>query len=371
MVEIPLTKIENFIESRLAYSDIDDIANSLSKLGQLAPILLRPHPTIEGKFQIIYGNRRVAAARRLGWNTISSTVTEMSDTEAMIRAFSENIDRKDLSDYEIALFLEKLHVSSLKTYAELSELVQKSKAYISQHIAMLHLFPESVGTEIERSKVLRALTERHARALIKIEGTNERWNTAKLAVSAGLDVREIERMCSALSRRRKSDPSGNQRTEVQSVIAKVFSQLGRTEPISHFQSMSDDFTMLARLQPFYEMGKDEAVDHIRKLMSAVPGGTFKVTCMNCRFVGDVVIATIFSSRSMIISRKKISSKFRTTMVLRKEGDNWKIIHEHWSSADGEEMFSNIIRKLKSISDRRSPDRTSSAELKKLARYQQS
>ncbi len=349
MEEIPLSQLESFIETRLDYQDIEEIANSFSNIGQLSPILVRLHPDGGGKYQVVYGNRRLEAAKMLGWKTIKCTISQMSDGEAMVKAFCENVDRRNLSDYEIALFLERLHLSSGKTYTELSDLVKKSKAFVSQHVAMLHLFPTNVATEQERTRVLRALTERHARALTRIENAEERWNTAKLTVSAGFGVREIEKICASLSRERPVEITRNQKAVIQTVVEKVFSQFRQKDPSSHFQIMSEGFTMLARFQPFHEMGKDEAEDFLCKFLRVTDGLKARLDSISCRFIGNICIATVFATYVLTGPEKeKLTSKNRTTIVLQRDDHNWKVVHEHWSSADGKEQFGDLIEKLQAL-----------------------
>ena len=98
-------------------------------------------------YEVIFGNRRLATAKHLGWRTILADVVDASDTETLIMAFSENEDRKNFTDYEKALLMEKLHSLSGKTYSEVAEIFGKSPSYVSQHIAMLHLFPRTIAKE--------------------------------------------------------------------------------------------------------------------------------------------------------------------------------------------------------------------------------
>lgn len=83
--------------------DITELRESIAKHGQQVPILLRPHPTLSGRYQVVYGRRRLAAIRRLG-TPIKALVRTLSDEEAVLAQGQENNLRKDPSFIEKALF---------------------------------------------------------------------------------------------------------------------------------------------------------------------------------------------------------------------------------------------------------------------------
>ena len=101
------------------------------------------------------------------------------------------------------LLLSRIHERTGKKYNEVAELLGRSPAYVSQHVAMLHLFSGEVGSLVERERALSSLSEGHARVLARMEDPIDRWNTAKLAVASHMGVRELERIC---SRGRRDSP---------------------------------------------------------------------------------------------------------------------------------------------------------------------
>lgn len=90
---------------RLAFTDNDiaDLRASISAHGQQVPILVRPHPRLSGRFQVVYGRRRLMAIRGLGV-AVKAMVRTMSDREAVLAQGQENSVRKDPSFIEKALF---------------------------------------------------------------------------------------------------------------------------------------------------------------------------------------------------------------------------------------------------------------------------
>ena len=88
-------------------ADASDFIDAIRITGQQVPILVRPHPEIEGRYQIAYGHRRARAARELG-RPVRAVVRQMSDAELVVAQGQENSARRDLSFIERALYAAKL-----------------------------------------------------------------------------------------------------------------------------------------------------------------------------------------------------------------------------------------------------------------------
>jgi len=173
---------------------INDLAKSFAEVGQLNPVLVRPHPYMEGRFQLICGYRRYQAAKKLGWRNIRADVRNISDEEAARIALIENVQREDLSDYEKAEMIEQLHTKYNKTYEEIACMIGKSRQWVTNHVSMLKLFPPPLMENPEVREVLKRLSEHHARILARIKDLEERLRLAQLTVNEGLCVRELEKL---------------------------------------------------------------------------------------------------------------------------------------------------------------------------------
>lgn len=354
MQEIPLSSIEPHQNVRLesileSLDDSEQLKSSLISNGQLSPIMVRQHPTKEGKFEIVFGNRRFRAAEELGWKAIKAEIVNVSDVESLLIALSENIDRKDLSDYEKALVLEKIHRRTGKTYAEVAKLVGKSPGFVSLHVAMLHLFPDSLGPDGEKRRVLSALTEKHARTLAKIEDSDERWDTAKLTISAGLSVRELERICSRSAAAKEERSRGNDREEIEALIYSGMKSLN-SKDIHRFieTTSSKNFTLFSRFPPFDMMCEDEAKDHLFRIFKQIEELKVTIKRLDIRIFSKSALATLQVNHEFRIFGKNTSTKTRVTIVLTKEAE-WKIVHEHWSSANPRE-FADKISYLQTLAE---------------------
>ena len=83
------------------------LRNSIAEYGQQVPVLVRPHPTKEGRYQIVYGRRRVLAMRDLG-QTVKALIRDLDDRELVLAQGQENTARRDLSFIEKVNFARQL-----------------------------------------------------------------------------------------------------------------------------------------------------------------------------------------------------------------------------------------------------------------------
>ncbi len=98
----------SFVEDRLAIDgpeeeDFLTLVDSIRENGQQVPILVRPHPTEEGRYQTAYGHRRLRAVTRLGIKA-KAIVRPLSDDELVVAQGKENAERRNLSFIERAIF---------------------------------------------------------------------------------------------------------------------------------------------------------------------------------------------------------------------------------------------------------------------------
>ncbi|MFO7265365.1 MAG: ParB/RepB/Spo0J family partition protein [Limnochordales bacterium] len=164
---------------------LEELAASIAANGLLQPLVVRPK---EGGFELVTGERRWRAVKRLGWSTVPAIVRELSDEDAAALAMIENLQREDLNAIEEAqgyrTLLEQFHW----TQTELARRMGKSQSTIANKLRLLKL-PPSVQERILR----RTLTERHARALLRIEDPSVQEKLAEQAEKAGWTVEETER----------------------------------------------------------------------------------------------------------------------------------------------------------------------------------
>jgi ParB family transcriptional regulator, chromosome partitioning protein len=93
--------------------DFEQFRNTIETEGQRIPIQVRPHPQSPGRYQVIYGHRRLRAARELG-RPVKALVLEMSDRDLVVSQGIENAARQDLTWIERALFAWRMDQTGIK-----------------------------------------------------------------------------------------------------------------------------------------------------------------------------------------------------------------------------------------------------------------
>ncbi|MFG5384491.1 plasmid partitioning protein RepB [Yoonia sp. R2-816] len=129
-----------------ANEDVLDLVESIKQSGQQVPVLLRPAGKHDGKFEVVYGRRRILACQQLGV-PVKALIRTLDDSEALIAKGLENASRQDLSFYERARFaLAILDQGHSRDQAQ--QALSISKNTLSQLERVARLIPDRVGEAI-------------------------------------------------------------------------------------------------------------------------------------------------------------------------------------------------------------------------------
>ncbi len=145
VVEIDPDHIEDSgVRDRLDYVEAENAAlmESIRKSGQQVPILVRPHPDKPNRFQIIYGRRRVFAARDLGI-PVKALVRTLDDEAAIVAQGQENAARKDLSFVEKANFARQMRDLGYDR-AIICDTLHVDKTVVSRMLSVMDTLPLAV-----------------------------------------------------------------------------------------------------------------------------------------------------------------------------------------------------------------------------------
>lgn len=168
-------------------SELGELAASIAQNGIMQPIVVRPIEA-EGNisYEIIAGERRWRASKRIGMDTVPAIIREMTDQQALELALVENVQREDLSALEEAAGYQQLIIEFNYTQEQLAGSVGKSRSHIANLLRLLSL-PNEVKSLLEAGK----LTMGHARALMTAENPVE---LANQVVAKNLNVRQTEKL---------------------------------------------------------------------------------------------------------------------------------------------------------------------------------
>ena len=161
-----------------------ELVESVRRDGIVQPLLVRG---VGSGWELIAGERRWRAAQAAGLATVPALVREADDRTSLALALVENIVRSDLDPVEVARGYARLQDEFALSHAEVATAVGRSRTAIVNATRLLGL-PDEVLALLERG----LLSEGHGRALLQIEGQDERREAARAVVAGGLSVRQTE-----------------------------------------------------------------------------------------------------------------------------------------------------------------------------------
>jgi ParB family transcriptional regulator, chromosome partitioning protein len=187
LAEIPIASIrpnpqqprEHFDEEALAA-----LAESIREVGVLQPVLVR---AADDDFELIAGERRWRAARRVGLHTIPAIVRVADDASMLQQAIVENVQREQLNPLEEAAAYQQLIEDFSFTHDEVATRVGRSRVTITNTLRLLQLPPS-----IQRHLKDGSLRMGHARALLGTPDRAFQEQLARRAVAEDLSVRAVE-----------------------------------------------------------------------------------------------------------------------------------------------------------------------------------
>ena len=163
---------------------LQELAESIANHGVIQPVTLR---RVGGLFELIAGERRLRATQMAGLKAIPAIVVDADGEESAVLALIENIQRENLSYMEEALGYLKLAQEYHMTQEEIAKLMGKTQSAVANKLRILRLCGET-----KRILAEYGLTERHARALLRLSEEEQQVQTAKLIAVKGMNVRETE-----------------------------------------------------------------------------------------------------------------------------------------------------------------------------------
>lgn len=160
------------------------LADSIQSSGIIQPLIVRK--SADGKYEIIAGERRYLAAKKVGLRRIPCVLHNTDDKTAAIYAIMENLQRQDLTFFEEAEAINRLIIHFEMSQLEVATRLGLAQSTLSNKLRLLRL------SEEHRNRIITArLTERHARALLRLEDEN-RENALNFIIANALSLKESE-----------------------------------------------------------------------------------------------------------------------------------------------------------------------------------
>jgi len=186
--EIPLEQIDSNpfqTRSQVNEEQLAELAASIKANGVVQPVLVRP--LVNGRFQLIAGERRWRASKLAGKDVVPAILRQVSDEQAMEITIVENLQRTDLNPLEQARAFQRLSREFHMTQEQMAQRTGKDRATVANFLRLLRL-PSSVQVRVESGE----LTFGHARALVALEDAEAIEKAAQRICSHSLSVRQTE-----------------------------------------------------------------------------------------------------------------------------------------------------------------------------------
>lgn len=198
VIEIDINKVQpDKSQPRKYFNDdtLEELALSIKNVGIISPIIVKK----KGNFyEIISGERRFRAAKKLKLKKIPIIIKEYDDLVSLEVSLIENIQRENLNPIEEALtykiFQEKFNLNQ----EQIAEKVGKNRATIANAIRLLKL-----DNRVQNFVIELKLSQGHARALLSIEDIDMQFELAEKIIDEQLSVRQTEEMVKKLLEQKK------------------------------------------------------------------------------------------------------------------------------------------------------------------------
>ena len=186
--KIPIDQIvPNRFQPRTVFDDekIEELSRTIHIHGIIQPIVVREFE--KDQFEIIAGERRWRAMKKLGWDVVPAIIKNLSDTETASVALIENLQREELSPIEEAIAYGKLLELHNLTQEALAQRLGKGQSTVANKLRLLKL-PQP----IQDALLNKQITERHARALIPLKDPDKQVKLLEEVIEKNLNVKQTE-----------------------------------------------------------------------------------------------------------------------------------------------------------------------------------
>ncbi|MEZ4705173.1 MAG: ParB/RepB/Spo0J family partition protein [Bdellovibrionota bacterium] len=165
---------------------MEDLIKSISEHGVIQPLIAR---RVGIHYELIAGERRFRACKKLGLKNVPVIVRSTTDQEQLEIALIENLQREDLDPIEEALAYQRLQNEFSLSHEEVAKKAGKERSTVTNMLRLLKL-----STKIQRYVVEKKMSMGHARALLGTSDPNKQERLAIRVIEEGLSVRQVENL---------------------------------------------------------------------------------------------------------------------------------------------------------------------------------
>lgn len=163
-----------------------ELCTSIKEYGLMQPITVR---LVGNTYELVAGERRLRASKMAGYTMIASIIVTAGEQDSAVMAMIENLQRQNLHFFEEAMGLANLAADYGLTQEEIAEKIGKSQSSVANKLRLLRL-----PREVQRILIEHDLTERHARALLRLATEEEQLAVLRNVINEGLNVKRTEEL---------------------------------------------------------------------------------------------------------------------------------------------------------------------------------
>lgn len=231
ITSLPISQIKtNKYQPRVEFNEekLSELIRSIKEKGVIQPILVRK---IHDGYELIAGERRLRAAKRLQLENIPAIVREVNDIDSLEISLIENIQREGLNPIEEANAFERFITEFNFTQERIAEALGKDRSTIANTIRLLAL-PKKIQEYILKNLI----TAGHAKAILSLPTENEQYRVSNLIINKGLSVRETEKLAARRTAGSKDKRELRKDARIEDVASQLQHVLGTRVKIFHGKS---------------------------------------------------------------------------------------------------------------------------------------
>ncbi|RMB01033.1 ParB family chromosome partitioning protein [Thermoactinomyces vulgaris] len=187
VMQIPVNEIEpSPYQPRTIFDEerIDELCQTIRMHGVIQPVVVR---RTERCYELVAGERRLRAVKKLGLDRIPAVIREMDDHQAAAASLIENLQREELTAIEEAHAYQRLMEVHQLTQEGLAQKLGKGQSTIANKLRLLQL-----PAEVQEALQKRMITERHARALLPLKEGFLQQQVLEEILAKGWNVKQTE-----------------------------------------------------------------------------------------------------------------------------------------------------------------------------------
>ena len=199
---------------------LSELADSIRQYGVLQPATVR---TRGRDYELVAGERRLRAAKMAGLRELPCLIAQVGEEDSALLALMENLQRRDLSFMEEAAAIAQLVQRWGLSQEEAARRLGKSQSAVANKLRLLRL-PEAVVEQIRQGD----LSERHARALLRLTDPEEQLAAVKTILARHLNVAQTEEYIESLLREIQTAPPRRRPTFILKDVRLFLNSLDRS-----------------------------------------------------------------------------------------------------------------------------------------------